>query len=432
MQVLKIGLLLFCGLIFMPLKSAEISAEARRFLTARPADAQQQMASAVIQALDGNFEPLNTLRQSMLIDCPPPSGVTVQNLESSGCPIRFYYPAAERSDTVLLYLHGGGWTVGGIEGSAKFCGNFASESGLDVATLDYRLAPESKAPAALEDTLNAVKLLQDKGYKRIYLAGDSAGGNLAACTALKLRTAISGIVLFYPVVSLIPEESGSWQLYGEGFGLDSALMDAFNRSYAPGDLANSAEVSPLHAAEFKDYPPTLLIAAECDILFDQGKRFIDRLTENGISARHICVAGALHAFMTYPDMDNAYNEGLTEALNFISEQEEQFMHKLTDESIVRISRITVNPDYLPDYIAMVAECGRVSMSTEPGVIMMYSMQDQINPEEITILEIYRDQRSYDSHINSPHFRKYKSGTLKMINKLELLDQTPLVPEMKMK
>ncbi len=209
MQVFKIGLLLFCGLIFMPLKSAEISAEARRFLTARPADAQQQMASAVIQALDGNFEPLNTLRQSMLIDCPPPSGVTIQNMESSGCPIRFYYPAEERSDAVLLYLHGGGWTVGGIEGSSRFCGEFASESGLDVATLDYRLAPESKAPAALEDTLNAVKLLQDKGYKRIYLAGDSAGGNLAACTALKLRTAISGIVLFYPVVSLIPEESGS-------------------------------------------------------------------------------------------------------------------------------------------------------------------------------------------------------------------------------
>ena len=98
MQVFKIGLLLFCGLIFMPLKSAEISAEARRFLTARPADAQQQMASAVIQALDGNFEPLNTLRQSMLIDCPPPSGVTIQNMESSGCPIRFYYPAEERSD----------------------------------------------------------------------------------------------------------------------------------------------------------------------------------------------------------------------------------------------------------------------------------------------------------------------------------------------
>lgn len=432
MQIFKICLLLFCGFILMPLKSAELSAEAKRFLMTSPADAQQKMTSAVIQALDGNFEPLNTLRQSMLIDCPPPSGVTIQNMESYGCPIRFYYPAEERSDAVLLYLHGGGWTVGGIEGSSRFCGDFASESGLDVATLDYRLAPESKAPAALEDTLNAVKLLQDKGYKRIYLAGDSAGGNLAACAALKLRTAISGIVLFYPVVSLTPDESGSWQLYGEGFGLDRALMEAFNRSYAPGELANSIEVSPLHAAEFKDYPPTLLIAAECDTLFDQGKRFIDRLTENGISARHICVAGALHAFMTYPDMDNAYNEGLTEALNFISEQEEEFMHKLTEESIVRISRITVNPDYLPDYIAMVAECGRESMSTEPGVIMMYSMQDQINPEQITILEIYRDQRSYDSHINSPHFRKYKSGTLKMINKLELLDQTPLVPEMKMK
>lgn len=432
MQVKKIGLLLFCCLILMPLKSAEVSAEARRFLTVRPADAQQQMTSAVTQAIGGNFEPLNTLRHSMLTDCPPPPGVTTENLESSGCPIRFYYPAGERSDAVLLYLHGGGWTVGGIEGSSKFCGEFAAESGMDVATLAYRLAPEYKAPAALEDTLNAVKLLQDKGYKRIYLAGDSAGGNLASCAALKLRSAISGIVLFYPVVSLIAEDSGSWQLYGEGFGLDSELMAAFNRSYAPGELANSSEVSPLYAAEFKDYPPTLLIAAECDILFDQGRRFIDRLAASGIIARHVSVAGALHAFMTYPDMNNAYNAGLTEALKFITCLEDKYMYKLTAESIVRISRIKVKPEYLPDYIAMVTECGRQSMSTEPGVIMMFSMQAQNNPEEITILEIYRDQSSYDSHINSAHFKKYKSGTLNMINQLELLDQTPLVPEMKMK
>ena len=106
--------------------------------------------------------------------------------------------------------------------------------------------------------------------------------------------------------------------------------------------------------------------------------------------------------------------------------------KVTAESIVRLSKIIVDPERLPESLAFAAECGRQSMEKEPGVLMMYSMQDKAHPERITILEIYADRNAYERHIQTPHFRKYKQGTLDMVRKLELLDQTPLVPEMKMK
>lgn len=414
------------------LNGADLSSEAQKFIALRPGNAQHAMIAAVNRAIDGNYASLNQIRQAMNQDYPPPPGISVREASSAGCRLRFYYPASNRNAAVLLYMHGGGWTVGGIEGSSRFCGEFAAKAGIDVAVLDYRLAPEHHAPAALEDTLNAIKFLRKNGYARIYLGGDSAGGNLAASAALKLGSELSGIVLFYPVVAAVADDSASWRKYGNGFGLDSALMQAFNDSYAPGVLAKSVDVSPLYADDFADYPPTLLIAAECDILFDQGKQFIAQLNANGVPARHVCISGALHAFMTYPGMDESYNKGMTEALNFITGEETKLMYTITDESIVRISRITVKPECLNDYLAMVTECGRTSMAVEPGVILMFSMQARANPELITILEIYRDRASYEKHIASEHFKKYKSGTLDMINRLELLDQTPLIPEMRMK
>lgn len=107
-------------------------------------------------------------------------------------------------------------------------------------------------------------------------------------------------------------------------------------------------------------------------------------------------------------------------------------NRITPESIVRISRIEVDPARLPEYLALVAECGRESMAKESGVYMMYSMQEKAHPERITILEIYADRAAYEHHIQAPHFQKYKRTTLEMVEKLKLLDQNPLVPEMKMK
>lgn len=115
-----------------------------------------------------------------------------------------------------------------------------------------------------------------------------------------------------------------------------------------------------------------------------------------------------------------------------AEKEEQKMNHVSPENIVRLSRVTVEPDFLAEYLEFAVECGKRSMAEEPGVLMMYSMSEKANPHVITILEIYANQEAYKHHIQTPHFQKYKQGTLKMVRKLELLDQTPLIPEMKMK
>lgn len=414
------------------LDAQELTSESAAFLAIRPADTQIRMTQTVQAALAGELELLHKVRATMLDDREPPAGIRVENTMVADRKIRFYHLGTVPGKAIVLYLHGGGWTLGGLEGSARFCGDLAKASGIDVATLDYRLAPEHRAPAALEDVLAAIQMLRERGYRRIYLAGDSAGGNLAASAAGKERSGIAGVILYYPVVLAKNDRSESWRKYGVGFGLDGALMEAFNESYAPGALAEDPAVSPLLAKEFAHYPETLIVAAECDVLYDQGKAFAELLKKNGVPVTHRTLPGTIHAFMTYPGMENAYQEGVRLATEFLKGKETQMKNRITPESIVRLSRIEVDPAQLPEYLALVTECGRESMAKEPGVYMMYSMQEKAHPERITILEIYADHAAYKHHIQTPHFQKYKQTTLKMVKQLDLLDQNPLVPEMKMK
>lgn len=98
------------------------------------------------------------------------------------------------------------------------------------------------------------------------------------------------------------------------------------------------------------------------------------------------------------------------------------------DGIIRLSKIEVYPQYLDEYLAYAVEVGRISLTTEPGVLTMYAMADKNDPCKITILETYSSHDAYASHIASPHFQKYKQGTLHMVKTLELCDQTPLNPD----
>ncbi|MCM1532430.1 MAG: antibiotic biosynthesis monooxygenase [Bacteroides sp.] len=100
---------------------------------------------------------------------------------------------------------------------------------------------------------------------------------------------------------------------------------------------------------------------------------------------------------------------------------------MTDSGIIRLSKIEVYPEYLEEYLAFAREVGEISLKTEPGVLTMYALQDKENPCKITILETYSSQEAYQSHVASPHFQKYKQGTLHMVKHLELCDQHPLNP-----
>ena len=101
---------------------------------------------------------------------------------------------------------------------------------------------------------------------------------------------------------------------------------------------------------------------------------------------------------------------------------------MSEDGIVRLSRIEVYPEYLDGYLGFAAEVGTVSLQTEPGVLTMYTLQDKNDPCKITILETYASQEAYKSHIASPHFQKYKQGTLHMVKSLSLDDQIPLNPK----
>lgn len=99
---------------------------------------------------------------------------------------------------------------------------------------------------------------------------------------------------------------------------------------------------------------------------------------------------------------------------------------------VRLSRITVDPARLPEYNAYLKEEIEASMRLEPGVLALYAVAEKDNPAKVTILEIYADEAAYQSHIKTPHFQKYKQGTLDMVKDLELIDTTPLIPGLKIK
>lgn len=424
--------LLSAPVLALPPAAGGVSAEAAAFLSARPADAQARTSGAIRAALDGNADALNRIREAQRRLVTPSEEFRSEDMISGGRRVRIYCQAGKPTEAAVLYLHGGGWVLGGIESCRRICVGLARATGLDVAALDYRLAPEHRAGAALDDVGATVSRLRERGYRRIYLAGDSAGGNLAACAAGRMPDAIAGMILFYPVTLAKNDGSESWVRYADGYGLDGTLMETFNAAYAPGNLSDDPEVSPLLATDFAGYPETLIVGAECDILYDQGRAFAGLLARHGVRVTHRTVPGALHAFMTYPGMDAAYREGLGLASAFLRELETRMGTVITPDSIVRISRVEVDPARLPEYLILAAACGRESMASEPGVYMMFSMQEKSRPEMITILEIYADQTAYERHIASPHFQKYKQGTLDMVRRLELLDQTPLVPEMRMK
>lgn len=199
-------------------------------------------------------------------------------------------------------------------------------------------------------------------------------------------------------------------------------------------LAAALGVFSLSAEEVSPENRTFLSDRQAarEVPHDQGEEFEELLKTSDVAAARRTLAGAIHAFMPHPSKECAHQEGSRAATEILKGKENRMESGIARESIVRIARIEVDPPRLPEYLALATECGRESMAKEPGVHLMYSMQEKAHPERITILEIYADRAAYERHVRTPHFQKYKQETLPMVKRLELSDQNPLVPEMKMK
>ncbi|QQS11848.1 MAG: alpha/beta hydrolase [Rhodospirillales bacterium] len=222
-------------------------------------------------------------------------------------PIRIYRPAGVRPDApAILFLHGGSWNLGGLDAYDDPCRFLASASGCVVIGLDYRLAPEHPFPAAVEDSIAAWRWLAsnaaslDLSPRRLVVAGDSAGGNLAAAVAQATRhdaTPPALQLLIYPALDL-RMDSRSYDLYAEGFLLTRAGMEWARRQYlADPAQADDPRASPGLATDLAGLPPALIFTAGFDVLRDEAVAYAERLRAAGVRTTHRDFPGLIHGFI---------------------------------------------------------------------------------------------------------------------------------------
>ena len=244
---------------------------------------------------------------------PPEIGV-VRNVLAEGrhaaVPLRVYRPAGVAATTLLpglVYFHGGGWVIGDLDTHDVLCRQLTAEAGITVASVDYRLAPEHKFPAAVDDAWEATRWVASAAdllgidARRLAVGGDSAGGNLAAVIALLARDAgapaIAFQALFYPVTDL-SAESRSYNDFADGYMLTRDSMRWFAAQYLAGkDEAMDWRASPLRAATLTGLPPALIVTAGFDPLRDEGEAYARRLRDAGVRVDYACYGGMLHGFV---------------------------------------------------------------------------------------------------------------------------------------
>ncbi len=220
-------------------------------------------------------------------------------------PARLYADREDGPLPWLLYLHGGGFTIGSIATHDTLCRELARLSGCAVVSLDYRLAPEHRFPTAVNDAWDALQHLAQHGAARglatdrLAVGGDSAGGTLAAVCALMARDAglpLALQLLIYPGCAA-RQDLPSHAHYREGLLLDATLIDYFFAHYI--DLADRDDwrFAPLNAPDVDGVAPAWLCLAECDPLVDEGLAYADKLRAAGVPVDLEMVRGVVHEFI---------------------------------------------------------------------------------------------------------------------------------------
>ena len=246
---------------------------------------------------------------------PPPIAET-RDLQASGphgsIPLRLYHPqpAAERKrpPAVLVYYHGGGWVIGDLDTHDTLCRELANGSGCAVVAVDYRMGPEHRFPAAVDDSLAATRWVRDHAAElgvdasRLAVGGDSAGGNLAAVVAIALRDAGDLPICFQLLIYPATDQRRGWPSHtsnAQGYLLTADSMDYFHDHYIP-DKAMDLDwrASPLLHPDLSKLPPALVLTAGYDPLRDEALQYSHRLTQAGNRATHILFERQIHGFIT--------------------------------------------------------------------------------------------------------------------------------------
>lgn len=260
----------------------------------------------------------------------PPEGVSVRELllsrrelEGGALPARLYCPEGEGPWPTLLWLHGGGWTLGDLAGYDVLCRMLAVCAQCAVLALEYRLAPENPFPAAVDDVWFALRWLvrhageHDLDATRLAIGGDSAGGNLAAVASHLARDAGGPALCMQLLVYPSTDQTSlrlSHETYGEGYFLDRDSIAWFQRNYLPAEADKlDWRASPLLAPDFSGLPPALVITAECDPLTDDAYAYASHLQAAGVPTTYSEYEGAIHGFFGMPRLLPSAAKAIEEA-----------------------------------------------------------------------------------------------------------------------
>ncbi|WP_256098503.1 alpha/beta hydrolase [Streptomyces agglomeratus] len=251
---------------------------------------------------------------------PPPVG-SVEDRTVPGppgapdVPVRIYRPgppAGQGPRPTVVYYHGGGWVVGGLDSHDTSLRELCRASGAVLVSVDYRLAPEAPFPAAVEDAYAALVWAADRAGelggdpRSLVVAGDSAGGTLAAVVALAAKErggpAPALQVLVYPATDA-GQDTGSYRANATGYFMEAAALRWFWEQYLgpDGDEAHPY-ASPLRAADLSGLPPAHLVTAGCDSLCDEGRAYAERLRAAGVPVSERHYPGMFHGFFAFPGL----------------------------------------------------------------------------------------------------------------------------------
>lgn len=279
--------------------------EARRIIDRTPAEDPNGAGPPDAPTMREQFR----LMWSMPDDLPPVGSVADTTIPgpAGDLPVRVYAPGGPGPFPAFVWFHGGGWTIGTLDENEFACRTLCAAAGVLVVSADYRLAPENPFPAAADDAYAVAAWIAGHGERigadpgRIAVGGESAGGNLAAVTALKARDLggpdLALQVLVSPVLGHPDDGRASYAEYADGYFLSKDSMDWFFTTY-PSDARDLDDpyLLPLRAADLAGPPRALVLEAECDVLRDEGEEYARRLTEAGVETELVRYDGTIHAF----------------------------------------------------------------------------------------------------------------------------------------
>ena len=282
----------------------------------------------LIEALDAGFPPVHTMtgaqaratiRSRFVPPREPESVAEIRNAAVSGpggeIPVRVYRPAHDGHLPILVYAHGGGFVFCDLDSHDALCRDIANRVPAVVVSVGYRLAPEHQWPAAAEDVYATTLWAGDNAEclggdaRRVVVGGDSAGGNLAAVTALMARDRASrplaAQVLIYPVIAA-DFNTESYRLFGTGFYNPKPAMRWYWDQYVPAAADREHPYASPLRANLAGLPPAVVVVAGHDPLRDEGIAYADALEAAGVVTARCLFEGGIHGFMTMPMLDIAH------------------------------------------------------------------------------------------------------------------------------